>query len=242
MKSRLLNLSPLYLFLFWQPGLTAENSPPKTQADIAEREEKGVRRLDEVGRYGVHKAIVTGLAFSPDGKHVLSVSDDQKVRYWKFETGDTVHTFDGGGGMRTCAISPDGRLAASAGFRSAILLWDLTSGENAGSLDARSDQFLAVRFSNTGRFLLSKSRNGKVHVWNLDTKKIIYQFDASVRYGYGLAVSPADSSGEEKRIDRVHRIANRLVMDTDLKNGNTEPQRAQICDRLTGSVVSAPCI
>ena len=52
-----------------------------------------------------------GIAFSLDGKRILSASLDKTLRYWNVETGECIHTLEGHyESVDACAISPDGRL------------------------------------------------------------------------------------------------------------------------------------
>src|SRR5262249_37608555 len=63
-----------------------------------------------------HKLSVTALAFSPDGRRLLSSAADATVRTWDVERGKEDHLFSlpGPGGATRIAFSPDGRRAAVA--------------------------------------------------------------------------------------------------------------------------------
>jgi WD40 repeat protein len=74
--------------------------------------ESGMPRLDAVGKpLEGHTDRVRSVAYSPDGQHIISGSDDKTIRIWNAETGSAVgkplegHTH----WVRSVAYSPDGR-------------------------------------------------------------------------------------------------------------------------------------
>ena len=53
--------------------------------------------------------------FLPDGRHFLSISEDQGVRHWESETGrECYYGIRHTGPVRGLAITPDGRTALTA--------------------------------------------------------------------------------------------------------------------------------
>src|SRR6267378_1697431 len=58
-----------------------------------------------------HTDLVTSVAFSPDGKHIISGSSDKTIQMWDAETGKAVGApFKGHTGqVNSVAFSPDGK-------------------------------------------------------------------------------------------------------------------------------------
>jgi RNA polymerase sigma factor (sigma-70 family) len=69
---------------------------------------------------------VTTMAFSSDGKWLLTGGEDRSVRVWEVATGQRVEKFDGHlAGVSTVAFTPDDRSALSAGHDGYAYRWDL---------------------------------------------------------------------------------------------------------------------
>jgi WD40 repeat protein/predicted Ser/Thr protein kinase len=70
-----------------------------------------------------HDAEVVQLAFSLDGKTLLSASHDQTLRVWDTTTGNTRMTFHDDGAVLTVAVAPDGARFASGGEDGVVKIW-----------------------------------------------------------------------------------------------------------------------
>ncbi|KAJ1458266.1 WD40-repeat-containing domain protein, partial [Pelagophyceae sp. CCMP2097] len=65
-----------------------------------------------------HTEVVTGCAFSPGGKRVVTASGDNTARLWDAETGALQTTLEGHTyGVTSCAFSPDGKRIVTASGR-----------------------------------------------------------------------------------------------------------------------------
>jgi WD40 repeat protein len=81
-----------------------------------------------------HRAGVSALAFSPDGEHVLSGSEDHTARYWDHE-GKCIHRLEGHTDELTAAVfSPDGARIATASIDGTVKLWRTKTGEEVATL------------------------------------------------------------------------------------------------------------
>jgi WD40 repeat protein len=77
-----------------------------------------------------HANAIIGVAFSPDGRKILSASSqyqtaDQFIRLWDGESGRELQSFGGSGtdSIRCLAFSPDGRSVLAGDTDQSLRLW-----------------------------------------------------------------------------------------------------------------------
>lgn len=144
-----------------------------------------------------HKGAVLSMAFSPDGRRLISGADfdDKTVRIWNVADPRhmmQLHLFtEHRDGVFSVAFSIDGTRAASASRDTTIRLWDVDKGEPIKIINAnRPEQADAVRFSPDGRYLASGSRAGKVVLWDARTGDFVRELGRQAGVVTRLSFSP----------------------------------------------------
>jgi len=105
------------------------------------------------------------VAFSADGRRVVSGSKDRTVRVWDATTGETVAgPFKGHADwVLSVAFSPNGCQIVSGSKDRTIRVWDATTGETvAGPFTGHTDSVNSVAFSPDGNHVLSGSSDQTV--------------------------------------------------------------------------------
>lgn len=121
----------------------------------------------------------TSVAFSPNGKYLVSVNaqvylaegmDDTTIRLWSAKSFNELKLIRGHTQVVTCiAFSPDGRHLASGSRDKTVKIWDLGNFRVVKTLEGFDDIVYSLTYSPDGKYLVSGGQYGTIKIWNAKT-------------------------------------------------------------------------
>jgi len=169
---------------------------------------------------GGHTSSVWKVLFTPDGKRLISVSDDKTIRFWDVASGEPIRVLrppigpGPEGKLYAAALSPDGRTLAVGGWGlkdaiGSIYLISTTRGRIERVLKGHTNAINSLAFAvpPEGRLLLaSGSGDNTARIWDVDTGECQRVLEGHTDRVNGFAFAPDASRLATASYDKTARI------------------------------------
>jgi WD40 repeat protein len=141
---------------------------------------------------------ITSLVYSKDGKTLISANKavfnrtiDDGLRLWDAATGQEVAKLDGHkGNVHALALTPDGKILASAGSDRTIRLWDLVDKKETTKIEGHLASVYTLGFATDGQTLASGSADGTIRLWESATGKERHSVTTAQGEVLAIALAP----------------------------------------------------
>jgi WD40 repeat protein len=160
-------------------------------------------------RLSGHRKGGNDLAWSPDGKRLVSASADMTARIWNIADRKQIHRLEHETWVWSVAWSPDGKLVATGSggpiagepaFQNYvknddnnIRLWDPATGKLLQTLGGHTDRIQGIQFVQGGKRLVSGSHDGSLRLWDVATGKELAKYEGKCAI-YCVAIAGKDDT------------------------------------------------
>ncbi|MEA2205462.1 MAG: hypothetical protein QOE77_2238 [Blastocatellia bacterium] len=213
----------------------------------------------------LHYGRVNSVAFSPDGKRVVTAGDNKKAYLWTWDTGSPPieltrekHTME----VMKASFSPDGKRIVTASLDGTSLVFDGFTGALLLTLKGHQEGVIGAVWSPNSQFVATGSNDRTVKIWDTNTGENLGTLSDNTlgvrdlawsRDGSHIAIETFDhtgriwrlgtdrpvASGRPIKLDGMTGAASAIAFSPDGKRLITESGagRATVWDVETGSVV-----
>ncbi len=175
-----------------------ENPPPFAQITLSNE----LWTPGLVRHYKGHNGVIFKVAFTPDGKQMLTGDFAGALILWDVASGKEIRRFgDDGKGhadqVYNLAISPDGKTAISTARTKQFMLWDMATGKlirafNADLAESKGSIWNVVYTPDSKYAIVGAGdldANINLLMWDLETAKVVRRFKGHTNSVYALTIS-----------------------------------------------------
>jgi RNA polymerase sigma factor (sigma-70 family) len=154
------------------------------------------KEVGDVRSFHGHTAPVLCVAFSSDGRRILSSSMDATVRLWDVETGKELRRLQGHTDRVDCVtfVPGDDRRALSCAWDGTVRLWDLDRGRQLQCFHPPGRPGIhltnVIFFRDGKRILVNAVDNDSLLIMDIETGKVVKEFAQHPDHVPTVALSP----------------------------------------------------
>lgn len=138
-----------------------------------------------------HTGPVYNASFSPDGKYIVTASDDNTAAVWEAGTGKKIAELRGHTGpVYSASFSPNGRWVVTASDDNTAAVWETRTWTRIAELRGHTSWVVAASFSPDGQLVVTASGDGTARVWEANTGRSVVELRGHTGAVHSALFSP----------------------------------------------------
>ncbi|MBH8567045.1 caspase family protein [Nostoc sp. CENA67] len=165
-------------------------APAQVQTQTLSILQQVISGTQERNRLEGHSAEVLSVSFSPDGKTIVSASNDKTAIVWGRD-GTKLRTLIGHTDtVRSVSFSPDGQMIATASFDHSVKLWRTSDGALMRTLNGHTAEVLSLSWSSNSQIIATGSADGTAKIWKVSDGQLLRTFSPHSDFVNSVSFSP----------------------------------------------------
>ena len=137
-----------------------------------------------------HTGPILAVAYSPDGRRIVTGSADNSARVWDSETGQELFPLTGhSDSVRSVAFSSDGQRIVTGSWDRTIRVWEAATGRPLRSIVANGKEVFSVAFSPDGQRIVSGGQEETARVWDANSGNELFPLEGHTNLVWAVAFS-----------------------------------------------------
>lgn len=128
--------------------------------------------IQEKNQLNSHQKSITAINFSPNGRYLVSGSQDHLVKLWDLQNSQYLNLSDHQDQVTAVEFSPNGQYIASASLDKTVKIWNI-QGNLVKNITQYQAAVIALNYSQDGQYLATASADNLIKIW--DSQGNLYQ-------------------------------------------------------------------
>jgi serine/threonine protein kinase len=159
-----------------------------------------------VAEIAAHRGAITGLAYTNDGRWIVTTGEDATLKVWDASYRSLVRTLELDDGRAT-SLALSGARALTGHANGKAVLWNLESAQKIATLQRNDASILAVAFAGAPTRIATASQDGKVALWDVEQPSApLHVFEGHDDAAEALAYTPERSFLATGSADKTVRL------------------------------------